>query len=102
MKSPRMGAVRRLHWWPRGRNGGGQAGPTWIEAAPAVAPESAAHGATLVVSDDPRSWATVRQCLEHEGYAVVIAPDATEALAHVRRHAPSLVLLDRTALRVPA
>src|SRR5919197_832087 len=102
MKSPRAAAVRRLRWWPQRRHTAKQAGAAWIEATPAAAAESAAHGAILVVSDDPRAWAPIRQCLEQEGYAVAIAPDATEALARVRRCAPNLVLLDRAALRAPA
>jgi DNA-binding response OmpR family regulator len=57
----------------------------------------------LVVSDDALAASAIRQCLERDGYGVVVAPDAAGALAHGRQQ-PVLILLDLapTPLRTAA
>ena len=52
----------------------------------------------LVVADDPTILATVFEALDFEGFPVVTATNAAEALEVVDRAAPSLVLLD---MRMP-
>src|SRR5947209_6481611 len=52
----------------------------------------------LVVDDDPTILATVSEALDLEGYTVVTATNGAEALDELKRHAPSLVLLD---MRMP-
>ncbi|MFQ5731059.1 MAG: response regulator [Planctomycetaceae bacterium] len=48
----------------------------------------------LVVDDDDGIVEPVRLGLEERGYEVLVAHDGTEALMHVERDAPDLVLLD--------
>jgi DNA-binding NtrC family response regulator len=48
----------------------------------------------LVVDDDANIRATVRMCLETDGYAVIHANDGAIALDKIRRESPDLVLLD--------
>ena len=48
----------------------------------------------LVVDDDANIRATVRLCLEADGYAVDQAADGGAALGRIRRDPPDLVLLD--------
>jgi len=49
----------------------------------------------LVVEDDPELRALVREFLEEEGYRVVTAGDAYEALGIAVRYCPTVILLDR-------
>jgi len=48
----------------------------------------------LVIDDDPQVRTLVSRLLRHEGYEVVEAGDAGEALRHVDQREPDLVLLD--------
>jgi two-component system, OmpR family, phosphate regulon response regulator PhoB len=48
----------------------------------------------LVIDDDPQVRTLVSRLLRHEGYEVVEAGDASEALRHVDQREPDLVLLD--------
>jgi DNA-binding NtrC family response regulator len=48
----------------------------------------------LVVDDDANIRATVRMCLETDGYTVIHANDGAIALDKIRRESPDLVLLD--------
>lgn len=48
----------------------------------------------LVVDDQPANLELVRAVLELDGFEVVAAADSAEADIEVRRHRPSLVLLD--------
>jgi two-component system phosphate regulon response regulator PhoB len=48
----------------------------------------------LVIDDDPQVRTLVARLLRHEGYDVVEAGDAGEALRHVDQREPDLVLLD--------
>ncbi len=57
-------------------------------------PVPAAHGHVLVVEDDPRIAALVRDYLADAGYDVTVAGTAADALASSRRHRPDLVVLD--------
>ena len=52
----------------------------------------------LIVEDEVHSRDTLRDVLEDEGYAVVVARDGTEALAQLKATRPSLMILD---LRMP-
>jgi DNA-binding response OmpR family regulator len=54
----------------------------------------------LVVDDDANIRATVRMCLEAEGYAVDQAADGGGALGRVRRDPPDLILLDLSMPRM--
>ncbi len=55
-------------------------------------PPMAAH--VLVVDDDEPILAALRRALEYEGLRVSLARDGFEALEHVRRESPDLVVLD--------
>jgi DNA-binding response OmpR family regulator len=48
----------------------------------------------LVIDDDPQVRTLVSRLLRHEGYAVVDAAEATEALRQVEERHPDLILLD--------
>ena len=48
----------------------------------------------LVVDDEPRIAALVRDYLEHAGFAVLVAGDGRNALALARSRRPDLVVLD--------
>ncbi len=48
----------------------------------------------LVIDDDPQVRTLVSRLLRHEGYAVVDAAEASEALRQVEESKPDLVLLD--------
>jgi CheY-like chemotaxis protein len=48
----------------------------------------------VVVEDDPDTLALFRKLCELEGFRVVEARDGLEAVAAVRREAPSLVMMD--------
>ena len=48
----------------------------------------------LVVDDDPDIRETVADLLETEGYSVMKAENGREALARLRQHKASLILLD--------
>ena len=61
-----------------------RSGPGGATAGPVV----------LVVDDDPQIRGLVRASLEHEGYSVVEAGGADEALAVMEETPPQLVLLD--------
>ena len=54
----------------------------------------------LVVDDDANIRATVRLCLETDGYAVDQAADGGAALGRIRRDPPDLVLLDLSMPRM--
>ncbi len=51
-------------------------------------------GPILVVEDDPGVSSFIRWGLEDEGYSVAIAIDGEEALRHVERSRPTLIVLD--------
>jgi putative two-component system response regulator len=51
-------------------------------------------GRVLIVDDDLRVRETMRDYIEHMGYAVRDASSAEEALAEISREAPDVVLLD--------
>lgn len=57
-------------------------------------PSSTTHGQILVVEDDPRIAALVRDYLVDAGYDVTVAETAAEALTAARRRHPDLVVLD--------
>jgi DNA-binding response OmpR family regulator len=60
-----------------------------------------ASGSTvLVVDDDANIRATVRMCLESDGYTVDQAADGGAALGRIRRDAPDLILLDLSMPRM--
>ena len=60
-----------------------------------------ASGSTvLVVDDDANIRATVRLCLESDGYAVDQAADGGAALGRIRREPPDLILLDLSMPRM--
>jgi CheY-like chemotaxis protein len=48
----------------------------------------------LIVDDDADTRETLRQLLEHEGYAVRLARDGAEAVATMEAEPPSFVILD--------
>lgn len=48
----------------------------------------------LVVDDEAHLREILKYHLENEGYAVLVAEDGEEALEHVRRRPPDLILLD--------
>jgi two-component system KDP operon response regulator KdpE len=48
----------------------------------------------LVVDDEPRMIRFIRMNLELEGYRVIEASDGLEALEHVRKNLPDLVIMD--------
>ncbi|OBS08270.1 sigma-54-dependent transcriptional regulator [Acidihalobacter prosperus] len=48
----------------------------------------------LVVDDEPEIRRLLQEILEDEGYAVVVAANAAQARAAIRRQTPDLVLLD--------
>jgi DNA-binding response OmpR family regulator len=48
----------------------------------------------LVVDDDRRIREIMQMALEEEGYVVDTANDTTEAMEHIRRNAPDLLILD--------
>ena len=48
----------------------------------------------FVVDDDEWIHATLTMALEDEGYRVVAASDGREALAHLDRHRPDVIVLD--------
>lgn len=53
------------------------------------------HGQTiLVVEDDDRTSRMFRYVLEFNGYRVLVAEDADNAVAEALEHAPDLVLMD--------
>ncbi len=54
------------------------------------------EGAVLVVDDDPDARARLRTLLTRNGWSVAEAADGQEALDHVRRARPRLILLDLT------
>ncbi|MDD5656655.1 MAG: response regulator transcription factor [Elusimicrobia bacterium] len=55
---------------------------------------SGIKGKILVVDDAPGMVRLIRMCLESEGYRVVCAASAEDALALLRRDKPDLVVLD--------
>jgi DNA-binding response OmpR family regulator len=56
------------------------------------------HPHVLVVDDDPMIRRTIGMFLNTEGYAVETAANGADALAHIARERPSVVLLD---MRMP-
>jgi two-component system response regulator MprA len=48
----------------------------------------------LVVDDDRKVLSLMKRGLSFAGYAVDVAADGEEAIAHVRDHSPNLVILD--------
>lgn len=54
----------------------------------------------LIVEDDKEVAETIREQLQHEGYACCHAADGEAALAFARRQPPDLILLDRMLPRV--
>jgi CheY-like chemotaxis protein len=48
----------------------------------------------LVVDDEPDALEILRLYLEYEGFAVVTALDAREALARIEEHRPDLMITD--------
>ncbi len=55
-----------------------------------------AHGDVLVVDDDADARARLRSVLERQGWSVAEAADGREALEHVARAVPRIILLDLT------
>ena len=53
-----------------------------------------AHESILVVDDQPVSIKLMRLILEGEGYQVLVAANATEALQAVQASKPDLILMD--------
>ena len=53
-----------------------------------------AHESILVVDDQPVSIKLMRLMLESEGYQVLVAANATEALQAVKASKPDLILMD--------
>ena len=53
-----------------------------------------AHESILVVDDQPLSIKLMKLILEGEGYHVLVAANATEALQAVRNSKPDLILMD--------
>lgn len=53
-----------------------------------------AHESILVVDDQPVSIKLMRLMLEGEGYQVLVAANATEALQAVQASKPDLILMD--------
>ena len=54
----------------------------------------------LVIDDDEHVRALLRTVLTDEGYEVLSASDGAEAIEHVRRRPPDLILLDLMMPRV--
>jgi PAS domain S-box-containing protein len=77
------------------KDGAGKA----AQAAPAgtartePAPAAGSH-TILVVDDEPDIAGLIRRYLEHGGYRVLVAPDASSALETARRDHPDLITLD--------
>jgi DNA-binding NarL/FixJ family response regulator len=63
------------------------------DAAPAPAP-AAVPGVVLVVDDEPETLRMLCDALAQEGYTVLVARDATEALQRFELAVPDAVLLD--------
>lgn len=53
-----------------------------------------ADGKILVVDDDTLSAELVRQCLQHKGYTVAVAPDGLTASRALAAEPPDLIILD--------
>jgi signal transduction histidine kinase/DNA-binding response OmpR family regulator/CHASE3 domain sensor protein len=92
--SSRPGEGSRFRFWLPYHPADGAAQPTSVQAATAVGPSEEGQPLAMVVEDDPIAAQLVRVHLAAEGFRVLHAKSAEEALELLKTRRPRLITLD--------